>query len=292
VDVAALQARLRRLEHGLHRSHGTTALYAEYRVQISRRGFHEFVEEARREVLRDREADRRRVQWQVPGAVWSVDPTELRLERDGQRQKLTLLPVLDLASRYKLPPLISEHLTGEVVAARLNELFTKFGPPLVLKRDNGSNLNSEAVNDVLNRWLVIPLNSPPHYPPYNGGIERSQREIKGALRPTLLAVSTGHDETLTALTVHELNHRPRRCLRGHTSCEKFAGAKQNLRGYTRRKRKECFEQISELAMNLMLESPARTQGHADAAWRRTVETWLQQERIITILEPKTVTLFP
>ena len=31
---------------------------------------------------------------------------------------------------------------------------------------------------VLARYLVIPLNSPPQYPPYNGGMERAVRELK------------------------------------------------------------------------------------------------------------------
>ena len=53
-----------------------------------------------------------------------------------------------------------------------------------------------------------------------------------------------------------------------------------------------FEQISELAMKIMLDQPVRTQGYADAAWRRAVETWLQQQGIITISEPKSVTQFP
>ena len=44
-------------------------------------------------------------------------------------------------------------------------------------------------------------------------------------------------------------------------------------------------------MHRLLERPARTQAHADAAWRHAVETWLQQTGIITISEPKTVTLF-
>src|SRR5208282_4082977 len=174
LDLAGLQTRLRRLEHGPHRSHGTTALYAEHRSQISRRSFQELVEETRRQILREREADRRSVHWQVPGTIWSVDPTELVLVRDGIRQKLSILPVLDLASRYKFAPLVSDRLTGESVAARLDELFAQHGPPLVLKRDNGSNLNSQAVDAVLSRWMVIPLNSPPYYPPYNGGIERAQ----------------------------------------------------------------------------------------------------------------------
>jgi hypothetical protein len=187
---------------------------------------------------------------------------------------------------------VGQRLTGELVAARLEELFCQFGAPLVLKRDNGSNLNSEAVNEVLARWLVIPLNSPPHYPPYNGGIERAQRELKEALRPRLMAGPNSDVADLAILIVHELNHRPRRCLRGQTACEQFAGAKANLRGYTRRRRKEIFEQISELAMKLMLEQPARTQSQADAAWRRAVETWLLQQGIIAIPEPKSVTQFP
>jgi len=292
LDLGALQAQLRGLKHGSKRSHGVTTLYGEHRTQISRRAFQGLLEEARREVLRERHSDTRRIEWRLPGAVWSVDPTEIVLVRDGQREKLTVLPVLDLASRYKLPPLIGERLSGEVVAARLDELFRKYGPPLVLKRDNGSNLNSEAVEEVLSRWLVVPLNSPPHYPPYNGGMERAQRDLKSALRPLLLAKGTSALPELVAITIHELNHRPRRCLRRQTACEKFAGAKQNLGGYTRRRRKEMFEQIVELAMNIMVEQPVRSQGHVDVAWRLAVETWLLQNEIIAISEPKSVTQFP
>lgn len=292
VDITGLQAQLRQLEHGRHRSHGTTVLYRVHRESISRRTFQEVVEEIRREVLRERQAEQRRVHWRIPGLVWSMDPTELKLPLEESHQKLCLLPVADLASRYKFAPWAGQHLTGEQVAAHLDELFHRYGPPLVLKRDNGSNLNDEAVNELLSRWLVIPLNSPPHYPPYNGGMERAQRELKGVLRPQLLADPRHDPAGLALLTVHELNHRPRRCLRGHTACEQFAGAKHNLRGYTRRSRKEIFEQIGELAMTIMLEQPVRTQGCSDAAWRRAVETWLQQHEIITISEPKSVTQFP
>jgi len=293
LDLASLQEQLRALEHGPHRSHGTTTLYAAHRTAISRRGFQRLLDQTRREARRQCQADLRRVHWELPGAVWSVDPTELVLVRDGQRQKILVLPVLELASRYKLPPLVGQRLTGEIVAARLEDLFCQFGAPLVLKRDNGSNLNSESVNELLSRWLVIPLNSPPHYPPYNGGIERAQRELKDTLRPKLIAAGStvcGFD-TVALLTAHELNHRPRRCLQGKTACQLFAGAKTNMRGYTCRRRKEIFEQIRELAMNLMLERPARTQSHADDAWRRAVETKLQQLEIVTISEPKSVTQF-
>jgi hypothetical protein len=123
-------------------------------------------------------------------------------------------------------------------------------------------------------------------------MERAQRELKDAVRPQLLTCSSRAAAGLALLTVHELNHRPRRCLRGHTACEQFAGAKHNLRGYTRRSRKEIFEQIGELAVTRMLEQPVRPQGCTDAVWLRAVETWLEQHEIITISEPKRVTQFP
>lgn len=293
LDLAGVRAQLRGLDHGRRRTIGTAALYSHHRHAISRRDFQQLLEATRREVLQERAAQLRRIHWNVAGAVWSMDPTELVLTHEDLPHKLPLLPLLDLASRYKFPPLIGERICGQRVAARLEELFAVYGPPLVLKRDNGSNLNHHAVDDVLARWRVIPLNSPPHYPPYNGGMERAQRELKNALRLKLTETGDGDHAAngLVLLTVHELNHRPRRCLRGHTACERFAGAKQNLSGYTGRQRKESFEQIRELAMNILAQKPVRTTPHADAAWRQAVETWLQQQGIITISEPKSVTQF-
>lgn len=111
------------------------------------------------------------------------------------------------------------------------------------------------VDELLGRWLVVPLNSAPHYLLYNGGIERAKRELKGVLRPHLLAVPTAAEAGLVDVTVHDLNHRPRRCLRGHTPCETFGGAKPNRRGHPRRRSKELFDQISEQAMHNLLEPP-------------------------------------
>ena len=48
-------------------------------------------------------------------------------------------------------------------------------------------LSGEAVDEVLARYLVMPLNSPPHYPPYNGGMECAVRELKTPLREKILA---------------------------------------------------------------------------------------------------------
>jgi transposase InsO family protein len=109
-----------------------------------------------REWAQQRQAELRHITWQVPGLVWSLGDAELaRLA--GHR--LHLHQVQDLASRYKFPPWVGERVLGETVAVRLEQLFLRQGPPLVLKRDNGSNLNHQAVEEVLARHLVIPVNS-------------------------------------------------------------------------------------------------------------------------------------
>jgi transposase InsO family protein len=249
----------------------------------------------RREIWQERTDRTQRIQWLMPGSVWSVDPTEMLRDHTGWRDKLHLLPVQDLSSRYKFAPrLRTGCFDGPTVAAHLERLFQQYGAPLVLKRDWGSNLNDAAVDEALSRYWVIPLNSPPHYPPYNGGMERAQRELKAALRALLPddEINEVPWEGLAALAVHELNHRPRRSLRRQTACEQFAGAKFNLRGYTRRVRKEAFDQITASAMKMIHDNVVRTQLTADAAWRRAVETWLQTEELITLVQPKTVTRFP
>ncbi len=120
----------------------------------------------------------------MPGLVWSLDDTELaRLAPHPPR----LHQVQDLASRYKFTPWVGARVLGKTVAVRLEHLFSQHGPPLVLKRDNGSNLNQPAVDAVLARYLVMPLNSPPHYPPYNGGMECAVRELKTPLVEKLRA---------------------------------------------------------------------------------------------------------
>ena len=49
------------------------------------------------------------------------------------------------------------------------------------------NMNHIAINDVLAKSFVLPLNSPGYYAPYNGAIEESQRELKRSLRNKLVS---------------------------------------------------------------------------------------------------------
>jgi hypothetical protein len=90
-----------------------------------------------------------------------------------------VLSVRDLASRQQL---LWRHVpspSAEVVIAALAELFREYGPPLVLKSDNGAGFIAAATVDFLAQQGVIPLCSPPRRPQYNGGCERGGAILKG-----------------------------------------------------------------------------------------------------------------
>ena len=204
--------------------------------------------------------------------------------------------VQDLASRYKFPPWVGARILGATVAQRLEALFRQYGPPLVLKRDNGGNLNQQAVDEVLARHLVMPLNSPPHYPPYNGGMEHAVGELKGPLVAQLRAsgpISPAEVQKRAELLAHELNHRPRPSLQGAVACRVFQDARAALKPYTLRKRREVFEAINDLTQMLLQAQGVCTQRQADTVRRLAVETWLQSNGVITITQHKRVSpIFP
>jgi hypothetical protein len=186
---------------------------------------------------------------------------------------------------------VGKQIVGEAVARRLEQLFVQHGPPLVLKRDNGSNLNQHAVDALLARYLVIPLNSPPQYPPYNGGMERAVRELKTPLVEKILAsgpIPVSRVQGWAEVLAHDLNHRPRRCLVGQVACQVFQEARSALKAYTRRKRREVFEDINDLTRRLMQARAVHTQRQAETARRLAVETWLQSNGVITITQNKQV----
>jgi hypothetical protein len=290
IDLEALKADLQGLNHGQSRTAGSGDLQQRYRYRISRRDFLALLRQVRDEVKRTRRAMQRRVEWKAPALIWSVDDAELG--RDGRGEKVMLHNVRDLSSKYVMAPLVGPAVPGEEVAAHLEALFLQHGAPLVLKRDNGGNLNHAVVDRVLEKHGVIPLNSPPHYPPYNGGIEESQGEMKRGLVGVEKKTSEDRD-AYGALRAHDLNHKPRRSLHGAIACTVFSAGKARLKEYSNRQRKEIFEQIRNLAATVIedLRSARKWKSEkylAAAAWRRSVETWLQQNGMIQVIHPRKV----
>lgn len=249
------------------RNRGTGALYERFAAALSRRQFQTLVQEQRW----DHRHTLKRIDWLYPGLAWSCDATEYG--SDGT----LLIPVQDLASRYRFAPLLPEQLDGAQIAAHLERLFRQHGAPLFLKRDNGAPFNHHLVDEVLARFGVLPLNNPPHFPRYNGAMEKGIRDFKAALaqRPSApLALAA-------ELTAHELNHRPRRCLHGRTACAVFHDPAQHRR-WSRPHRQIIFRLLFR-HFGQMIGSMANGNPHAHAtAWRVTVESWLRCQGLIAV----------
>jgi transposase InsO family protein len=278
LDLENLFTEVEQLKHRRRRSFGARALYLAHREAISRRELQKLVTAERCRIKAERRSHLRRISWQVPGLAWAIDGTRLG--------RMELEQVQDLASRYKFEPFQADAVSAEHVAGHLERIIAVQGPPLILKRDRGSNLGSEAVQAVLEKYLIIPLDSPRRYPPYNGAIERAQGELKATLEAQgPLADCAQADQAAVA---HHLNHRPRPCLRGRTACAVFQDGRDAMKAYTRLKRKEVIYWIKETALDIMRRGGSSGAAALDAAWRRAVESWLQLNGVITVSSNKKV----
>jgi transposase InsO family protein len=114
--------------------------------------------------------------WHHPGAVWAMDHTEPARLVDGLYRYV--LNIRDLASGMQLAWLPLEDETAELADYALETLFYQYGPPLILKSDNGSPFIAADTHKLLERWNVSPLFSPPVTPEYNGSAEASNGAMK------------------------------------------------------------------------------------------------------------------
>jgi len=276
LDLKSLKEDIQQLKHARKRTHATGALYQNYRMQVSRRQLNAMVMEARKEYHRQ-EADRmQRIEWHHPDLAWAIDGSKPKTD-----QTLSVYRIQDLCSRYKFPPVAGSALPcGEEVSGHLERLFSEFAVPLFLKRDNEGILNHHAVNEVLDQHLVVPLNSPAYYAPYNGAIEHTQGALNRYLRNwSFKAPSVEGMELLAELGCHDHNHMPRRSLKGKNSCRVYFDGSRIT--FDKRKRKEVFLWIKQ-ATSDMLEKLG-DDGMFMTAWRIAARTWLQKNHYITIV---------
>lgn len=284
-NQAGLRQRIRGLRHGPCRSRGLPGLYAEYREQISRRDLRALSREVRLEINREKAAAQMRIEWKAPRLIWAID--DLQLKGLGVQWN----QVQDMGSRYKFMPGIGMGnrgpMKGYAVAERLAGLFEGHGAPLVLKRDNGSNLNHGAVNEVLDAYGVIALNSPVYYPRYNGSIEAGQREVRACLKERR-ALQAAWAWAWGEGVVQDLNHRSRPCLEGRTACQVFELGKEVSEQYDDNKRKEVRDEIAALTEDIRGEIQENGQRAERTARRLAIETWLRDHGMIVITQPQTV----
>jgi hypothetical protein len=276
LDHQILYARLREQPVGPHRCPGAGALFAEYRWGISRRDFRELVHTARLDRRHEDLATMIRITWHYPGTVWAMD--DLQVGHTAAGGRLWSTTVTDLASNYRIPePLLGTPVNGEKLAGHLDRLFARYGAPVVLKQDNAGNLNHPLVAAVCAAYGVLRLTNPVHYPRFNGGIERSQGELRAALAalgypdralpPELAAAAL-------AVALYHLNHKPRRQLQNKTACQVFTDPANRIT-INRRTRKELHDTIDQLTGLLLATIAQPTVWQRALAYRQAVEAVLQ-----------------
>ena len=274
IDLAGVKEKIQQLAHGPRRTAGTTVLYAELSDSISRRRFQELVAEERQNRL----DSMRRIHWLLPGSAWSLDTTEYGPD------KIKITPLRDLASKYQLPtPLVAAQEDGARIAVYLDLMFKKEGPPMFLKRDLGSPLNCQAVDAVLERHWVLPLNSPAHYPKYNGAIERNMRDLQEALDQLQLQALQVPLSVEVKLATHQLNHRRLRSLENRTPWQVNHDPTRRLRLHGA-SRQRIFREVFEQFWQYVPCMPVRNRHTFNAAWRLVVETWLRRQGWISVTE--------
>ena len=147
------------------------------------------LEQLREQWRHDRNVPTCRLRWFTPGAVWSTDFTQPPEPIDGFFDHVLI--VRDLASRCTLLAAPCDRQCAEEVVFHFTRLFKQYGPPLVLKSDNGSPFIAESTRECCRRHQVVNLLSPPLTPSYNGSVEATGGALKA--RAAQLAVADGCD---------------------------------------------------------------------------------------------------
>lgn len=91
-----------------------------------------------------------RLTWRRPGAVWAMDFVLPSGPVDDRWN--CVLSIDDQASRFQLVWNPKEAETAQVVVEALDTLFACYGPPLVLKSDNGPAFVAQATAALLAQW--------------------------------------------------------------------------------------------------------------------------------------------
>ena len=204
----------------------------------------------------------RRYEITAPNVMWSEDGAGFR--DYGRKRELLLLQ--DECSRYKVNNrLVKGPATSDDVYDYLREAFDNHGAPLILKHDGDSIFHEKDVCKLLEKYGVIDLKSPARYPPFNGKMERSIRDIKSFERAMRrFDANTTLQERIQA-AIHDLNEdRPRPVLSGSTAREVFED-----KGGPLPDRWKFYKEVMDTERMMISDSCSRKQ--KDDARRRAVE---------------------
>lgn len=210
-DMPLVKSMIMEMKHGNERTCGTVGLAAQLSHCLSRRDVAMMVRETREAVKEAERSSMERITWQTPGLAWAMDETET--------EDAFILQVRELATnKVLLADARKTRFHGGDVAESLRKIFVRHGVPSVIKRDNGSALKSSEVESVLSENIVVALDSPPHWPKYNGNVETAQNELKKEMEEIRPEGCGTHCPVIAECAAYRLNHKPRRMLKGTCSC--------------------------------------------------------------------------
>jgi transposase InsO family protein len=264
------------LDHKVKRSKATAELHTKYRSTVSRRDIDDKIALARRQKNAEYRRGLKHLEWRGSGIVWSMDDTQY----GTLDAKCSVHNVRDIGAQYVMEPLVTPTVaTGAMVARNLEKLFKQHGAPLFMKRDCGGNLCCYEVDDVLARWMVLPLTSPPYYPKYNGAIEWSQGQLKCEMERVMNDVGGDLGNVLlhARLASHSINHRSSPTLQGRFPCHALATSRQLFTRNERRIVQYWMEAECETIFQNMGPNPDRR-----AAWRQAATRWLTSNGLLII----------
>lgn len=296
-SLAELKREIEEMEHGSQRSKGVGELHRKFSCLLSRREIDTLIKEERSRRNRSEKESCKRIKWRMPMTCLAFDDTWVYTKENGK--KVYIHNIKDLASQYILPPMAGKMLTGEAVAENLEGLFVEYGAPLFLKRDNGGNLNSKEVNQLLDKFNVIPLNSPTYYSKYNGSVEQSNYWIKEQLKEVSQQTNCPiNDDTILALArlaAHEENLKHRRVLDYSRAVETFwlggrerAHLKKNGRLHLRELVMQRERTLLEKASKEKDGNHKLSESRKKKIKRKSVEEILKERGYIDVIEPKSV----
>jgi hypothetical protein len=210
---------------------------------------------------KEKRAKPRRYEIAAPMVMWSEDGAGFK--EHGRKKELLL--VQDERARKKVARRLTDGpARSQEVAANLHEAFERHGAPLVLKQDNGAPLNGDDVEKLCDEYHVVLLNSPPHYPPFNGRKERNFRDVRSFVRALEHHRVGGSLDERIDRAIHDIDvERPRPVLVGRTATEVFEQDRVPLPDRRRFKMEVETRQIE-------LEADAGTRAEKAAARRRAV----------------------
>ena len=213
----------------------------------------------------------RRYEITAPGVMWSEDGAGFR--EYGRKRELLVLQ--DECSRYKVNKrLVKGPAKSDDVYDYLREAFDKHGAPLVLKHDGDSIFHEKRIHKLLEEYGVINMKSPARYPPFNGKMERSIRDIKSYERAMKRFDSNSTLQYRIEAAIHDLNEeRPRPVLGGRTAREVFESKRRTLPD-----RHRFYNLVMKVERIMLSESCTRKQ--KEDARRRAVELVLLRQGLM------------